>query len=40
MANIDGIKKNVLFENDVYMGWPDALQMFEETYLYAGELAE
>ena len=40
MASIDDIKKNVLSENDVYMGWQDSLQMFEETYLYAGELAE
>ena len=40
MASVDDIKKNVLSENDVYRGWQDSLQMFEETYLYVGELAE
>lgn len=40
MARIDEIKKNVLSENDVFMGWTEDLQMFEETYLYARELAE
>lgn len=40
MANIDDIKKNILMENDVFTGWTRELEMFEETYLYARELAE
>ena len=40
MAKVDDIKKNVLMENDVFTGWTRELEMFEETYLYARELAE